>query len=79
MKTINKMPGMRRSKRTASSNELDFTELMDVAEHPKLPVLYTKMKLIARYSSFRSVSSTRHRTVSLNNPGYYKPVSQLFK
>jgi len=73
------MTGTRKSKRKASANELDFTELVDVTEHPKLPVLYSKMKRIAKYTSFRSVSSNRHRTESLNNPGYYKPVSQLFK
>lgn len=73
MKTNKKLKS---NKRTPISDELNFGQVIQASEKSKIPISYYKMKKITSYLE-RSVESDRHRSQSLNNPGHYKPISQV--
>jgi hypothetical protein len=73
MKTIKKI---KTEKRKVNLDILDFSKIVSKTELHKIPPAYHKMKKIKTLLT-KNVKSTSHRSQSLNNPGYYKPISQF--
>jgi hypothetical protein len=63
-------------KRKVDLDILDFSKIAHKTELHKIPPAYHKMKKIKTLLT-KNVKSTSHRSQSLNNPGYYKPISQF--